>query len=150
VRISTIDSTLNIVERMKSLIAAMLLWIGANTGYDVDLPHPVIKIVTQQELERIYSKGAGTENHLHGFYDRKEDIIYLPDTWKQYDPWSQGVLLHELVHYVQDQNQAKFQCTNEMEKESWPLQKQYLLEYHGYVWDYDELWFAVISNCSYH
>jgi hypothetical protein len=128
----------------------MLLWIGANTGYDVDLPHPVIKIVTQQELERIYSKGAGTENHLHGFYDRKEDIIYLPDTWKQYDPWSQGVLLHELVHYVQDQNQAKFQCTNEMEKELWPLQKQYLLEYHGYVWDYDELWFAVISNCSYH
>jgi len=128
----------------------MLLWIGANTGYDVDLPHPLIKTVTQQELERIYSNGAGTENHLHGFYDRKEDIIYLPDTWKQYDAWSQGVLLHELIHYVQDQNQAKFQCTNEMEKEAWPLQKQYLLEYHGYVWDYDELWFAVISNCSYH
>jgi hypothetical protein len=133
---------------MKSLIAALLLWIGANTNYNVDLPHPVIKTVTQQELEMIYSKGAGTDNHLHGFYDTKADIIYLPDTWKQYDPWSQGVLLHELVHYVQDQNQAKFQCNNAMELESWPLQKKFLWEYHGYEWNYDEFWYFMISTCG--
>jgi len=135
---------------MKSVIAAMLLWIGANTTYNVDLPPPDIRLVPQDELEQIYSQGKGTPTHLHGFYDTVEDIIYLPDTFKQHDPWSQGVLLHELIHYVQDQNKAKFSCNNEMEKETWPLQKQYLLEYHEYVWEYDELWFTVISNCSYH
>ena len=27
---------------MKSLIASLLLWIGAETSYNVDLPHPEI------------------------------------------------------------------------------------------------------------
>jgi len=133
---------------MKSLIAAMLLWIGANTNYNVDLPYPDIRLVPQEELEHIYSEGKGTPNHLHGFYDTVEDIIYLPDTFKRYDPWSQGVLLHELIHYVQDQNEAKFQCNNAMEREAWPLQKKFLLEHHGYVWDYDEFWFFMISTCG--
>ena len=135
------------LERMKSLIASMLLWIGANTNYNVDLPHPDIKLLPQQEMEHIYSQGMEMSSHLHGFYDTKKDIIYLPDTFELHDPWQQGVLLHELLHYVQDQNEAKFQCKNDMETEAWPLQKKFLLEYHDYDWEYDKFWFSMVSKC---
>lgn len=133
---------------MKTLIAAMLLWIGANTNYNVDINHPTIVFLSQDKLEHIYSKGKGIKNsELHGFYDTKEDIIYLPDTFDQYNAWHKGVLIHELIHYVQDQNDVKFNCTAEMEAESWPLQKKYLLEVHGVNWDYDKLWHHFQSTC---
>jgi hypothetical protein len=133
---------------MKSVIAAMLLYIGANTNYNADLPHPVIRQLPQQQLEMIYSHGRGMQgSELHAFYDTKHDIIYLPDTFNIHDVWQKGVLIHELLHYVQDQNQAKFECSAKMEAEAWPLQQKYLLEMHGVNWKYDELWFKMISEC---
>lgn len=133
---------------MKEIITAMLLFIGANTSYNVDLPDPVIKLVPQEKMEMIYTHGKGLQGStLHAFYDTKHDIIYLPDTFNIHDPWEKGVLIHELLHYVQDQNQAKFECSSKMEAEAWPLQKKYLLEIHGINWKYDELWFKMISEC---
>lgn len=135
---------------MKSVLAAMLLFIGANTSYDVDLKHPEILYLSQAELEHIYTKGKGMKGStLHGFYDLKNDRIYLPDTFDIHDPWHKGVLIHELLHYVQDQNNARFDCNAEMEAEAWPLQKKYLLTVHGVVWEYDEMWFRFISSCGY-
>ena len=133
---------------MKAIITAMLLWIGANTGYNVDLPHPTVTFLPQKQLEMLYSHGRGMNGaELHAFYDTVDDVIYLPDTFNMYDVWQKGVLLHELLHYVQDQNKAKFQCSAKMEAEAWPLQKKYLLEMHGVKWEYDGLWFKIISEC---
>jgi hypothetical protein len=134
--------------RVKEILTAMLLWIGANTGYNVDLSHPQIQSVTQTELEELYSQGGGNASELHAFYDTVYDTIYLPDTFNIHDAWHKGVLMHELLHYVQDQNQTKFECTAEMEQDVWPLQQKYLLEVHGLTWNYDELWYKLTSNCQ--
>jgi len=45
-------------------------------------------------------------------------------------------------------NNTQFECTAEMEKDAWPLQKKYLKEVHNYVWNYDILWYLVISDCG--
>jgi hypothetical protein len=42
----------------------------------------------------------------------------------------------------------EFPCTQEMEKDSWPIQQFYLKSVHDYDWDYDQLWYIMISNCS--
>lgn len=131
-------------------MAAMLLWIGANTNYNVDLPHPAIVQLDQTALEQAYTqgRGLGKGTHLHGFYDLATDTIYLPKDFNPHDAWHQGILLHELTHYVQDLNQVKVRCNAELERDAWPLQKKYLLEMHGVEWHYDELWFKLISSCS--
>ena len=135
---------------MKSIIAAMLLFIGANTNYNVKLEHPVINFLPQDELERVYSQGRGMKgSELHAFYDTQKDTIYLPDTFNMHDAWHKGILIHELLHYVQDQNNAKFACKAAMEAEAWPLQKKYLWEMHGLDWQYDELWYRLISTCNF-
>jgi|DEB0MinimDraft_3_1074331.scaffolds.fasta_scaffold11338_3 hypothetical protein len=133
---------------MKSVIAAMLLWIGANTNYNVDLQHPEIIFLPQDHLEKAYSREkVPQDTDLHAFYDLKNNTIYLSENFNLYSAWDKGVLLHELIHYVQDQNKAKFECLAKMEGEVWPLQKQYLLEMHGVEWVYDPLWFKMISSC---
>ena len=80
-------------------------------------------------------------------YDKENDIIYLPDDWDRRESWDMGVLVHEMVHYLQDMNEMKFACSAEMEKMAWPIQQFYLKKRHNFDWDYDKLWFTMISNC---
>ena len=133
---------------MKEIIMALMIWIGANTNYNVDVPAPMFWFLTQDQLEQAY---YGEENYegtvLYGFYDITLNLIILPDTWDRTDPWDQSVLLHEIIHYLQDVNQIEYPCIEQMEKDTWPLQKQYLKEEHNFDWDYDKLWHLLISSC---
>ena len=133
---------------MKSVITAMLLWIGANTNYNVDLPDPKIVYMSQVELEQTYSASDKIFGDLKAFYDTDTNTIYLNEKFNIHDAWDKGILFHELIHYVQDQNNAKVRCFKEYEQEAYPLQKKYLLEMHGLNWNYDELWYKLISNCT--
>ena len=134
---------------MKELILALFLFISTETGYNTDnLEVPQIYFLPQTELEAKYTKeNSPVGSDLFAFYDLENDIIYLRDTWNIHNPWSKSVLLHELIHYVQDKNNVAFKCTAEMEKQAWPLQKKYLRQYHGVTWDYDQLWYLLISAC---
>tara|TARA_Y100000389_G_scaffold141626_1_gene139548 strand:- start:85 stop:501 length:417 start_codon:yes stop_codon:yes gene_type:complete len=133
---------------MKEIITALLIWLGANSDFNVNMDIPVVLFLPQDQMEQRYF--GDTENHgeLHGFYDIEKNIIILPNTWDRRDPWDLSVLLHEMIHYVQDQNETEFNCTAEMEKDSWPLQQKYLLEIHNFKWDYDKLWYLMVSSCS--
>ena len=134
---------------MKELILALFLFISTETNYNTNnLEVPEIRFLPQNELDAQYTKESSPPgNELFAFYDLKRDIIYLRDTWDIHNPWSKSVLLHELIHYVQDKNNIAFECTAEMEQQAWPLQKKYLRQYHGVTWNYDELWHLLISTC---
>ena len=141
-------SRIKYAYKMKSVIAFMLLWIGANTDYNVDLPHPEVVMLTQTQLEQKYGHNTGPGGgKIKGFYSTKHDTIYITDNFDIHDPWKKSVLFHELFHYVQDQNGFKGACVQEWERDVYPLQKKYLLEVHGLNWEYDELWYKLISTC---
>ena len=119
---------------MKEILTALMIWISANTYYNTDHPLPNVVFLPQEEMNKMY--------------DKEKDIIILPDTWDSRDAWSQGVLVHEMIHYYQDQNKMTYNCTQEMEKDAWPIQQFYLKKVHNYDWDYDQLWYIMISACS--
>tara|TARA_Y100000748_G_scaffold285046_1_gene267295 strand:+ start:370 stop:792 length:423 start_codon:yes stop_codon:yes gene_type:complete len=135
---------------MKEILTALMIWLGANTPFDTNHDIPNVLFLTQSQMEELYyvEDQEKFPNQLHGLYNRENNTIVLPDTWDRRKPWDLGVLIHEMVHYLQDVNQLEFECTAQMEKEAWPIQKQYLKEQHNYDWDYDQLWFLVVSNCN--
>ena len=135
---------------MKEILTALMIWLGANTLFDTNHDIPNVLFLSQTQMEQMFYKGTDKmPNTLHGLYDQESDTIILPDTWDRRKAWDLSVLLHEMVHYLQDQNDMDFNCTAEMERESWPIQQRYLKEQHDYAWDYDGLWYAVISTCNY-
>lgn len=141
------DHTLNI-DRMKEILTALMIWIGANSNLDTNHDIPVVLFLTHEQMEQMYyGEYEHEKDSLHGLYDIEDDVIILPDTWDRRKPWDLGVLLHEMVHYLQDQNDIKFACMANMEREAWPLQKKYLSEIHGVDWQYDDLWHHMISTC---
>ena len=141
------DHTLNI-GCMKEILTALMIWIGANSTLDTNHDIPVVLFLTQEQMEQMYyGEHEHEKDSLHGLYDIEDDVIILPDTWDRRKPWDMGVLLHEMVHYLQDQNEIKFACMANMEREAWPLQQKYLSEIHGVDWQYDDLWHHMISTC---
>ena len=51
---------------MKELIAFLLLWIGAETNYNVNLETPRVVQLTQQELNTMYyTEDTHPSGHLH-------------------------------------------------------------------------------------
>ena len=135
---------------MKEILTALMIWLGANTPFNTNHDIPNILFMSQDQMEQMFYKGTvKMPNTLHGLYDKESDTIILPDTWDRRKAWDMGVLLHEMVHYLQDINNHEFSCTAEMERDAWPIQQQYLKEEHNHVWDYDGLWYAVISTCNY-
>jgi len=133
---------------MKEILIALMLWIGANTNYNTDVPLPSIEFKSQIEMENLYyGERPKREGELYGFYNIAKDVIVLPDTWDKNKPFDLGLLVHEMIHYLQDVNNIQFNCTAEMEVDSWPLQKQYLESVHNYHWEYDGLWHLMVSTC---
>tara|TARA_B100001971_G_C18177397_1_gene530697 strand:+ start:319 stop:714 length:396 start_codon:yes stop_codon:yes gene_type:complete len=128
---------------------SLMLWIGANTSYSVDLSLPEVIRMDRAPLEYQYFQGkVPKDSDIHGFYNLKDKKIYIREEYPIDHPWAQGLLLHELLHYVQDMNREVFLCIAEMEKDVWPLQQKYLKEVHNYDWEYDALWYIVISTCQ--
>ena len=126
----------------------MLIWLGANSDFNVNMDIPTVIFLPQAEMEQqYYGDKKHSDINLHAFYDTENDIIVLPDTWDRREPWDLSVLLHEIIHYVQDQNDIKFSCVQEMEGQTYPLQKQYLKQVHDFDWDYDLLWHHMVSHC---
>ena len=133
---------------MKEIITALLIWLGANSDFNVDMDIPQVLFLPQAQMEQMYYQGSEKHGDLHAFYDTKRDTIILPDTWDRRKPWDLSVLLHEIIHYVQDQNDIQFNCVQEMEAKTWPLQQKYLQQVHDVGWDYDRLWHFMISHCA--
>ena len=132
---------------MKEILIALMIWIGANTDYNTDVPLPVVEFKTQVEMEGLYYGERKREGDLYGFYNLKKNVIILPDTWDSARPFDLGLLVHEMIHYLQDVNEIQFQCVAEMEADAWPLQKQYLENVHEFHWEYNGLWHLMISQC---
>lgn len=136
---------------MKEILTALMIWLGANTPLDTNHDIPKILFLSQDKMEKLYyvqEQESNPNNKLHGLYDTDKDTIILLDTWDRRKPWDMGVLVHEMVHYLQDVNGIEFSCVNEMERDAWPIQKKYLKEMHDFEWNYDELWYFVISTCE--
>ena len=134
---------------MKEILTALMIWLGANTPFSTNFDIPKVVFLPQAQLEQLfYGDNEYMPDSLHGMYNKDQDTIYLPDTWDRREAWDMGVLVHEMVHYLQDMNNMKFNCSAEMEKMAWPIQQFYLKKIHNYTWEYDKLWFTMISNCN--
>lgn len=84
---------------LKTLIASLLAWIHVQAGYALPGDQPEIIFVPHPVLERM----ACTEPcPILGLYP-DDGVIYLDEELAlETNACAQSVLLHELVHYVQD------------------------------------------------
>lgn len=137
-------------------LASIARWVSET----LDLPHaedlPRVALVPQAELARLRYKRmlpgqwrtAGGEARSQAIggehatpppqfqrtivavYDDSSATIYLPQGWTGASPAEQSVLVHEMVHHLQNRSGLKYECLGAREKPAYLAQKQWL-EAHG-------------------
>jgi hypothetical protein len=101
---------------MTELIAALLTWAVANSGYQMPAHPPTIAYRDQ----RFFAAEACPDSAVHcttrGFYTDGSDTIVLHETHRDLgDVRARAILVHEIVHFLQDRS-GKF---GEKTCESW-------------------------------
>lgn len=123
---------------MYAFISGALLWVTAQFGHVGALPAPIVQMASEDQMVRVaaatdpsmrdYIRDHGLR--LGGLYIPDSDKIYLLDRLDLDDPRHQSVLVHELVHYVQDQLGVTG-STEQIEAQAYALQEQWLREVGG-------------------
>jgi hypothetical protein len=122
---------------METFLAVVVLWLSANFGFAANPEYPRVEFVPPSRIISLRYKGlVGAQGQTHAsadalrdtvsIYDDAQRIIYLPEGWTGRSPAELSILVHEMVHHLQNVGQLKFECPQEREKAAYEAQAQWL------------------------
>jgi len=139
---------------MQTLLIALMVWINANLGYTVELTPPNVEYKTYYQLHTLAYAGEvpfdSVKPVIQALYIEETETIYLPVGFVPKAPEQLAVLVHELVHHIQNLSGKKFKCKAAQELDAYDLQDKFLktmgmkIEDVGINW----LFVAMVSTCD--
>ncbi len=130
------------VSNDTTLVRQLIRWINEHSSFthtENDIP-PVRHVSNKQLLGLAFNKKfsntrePGTRKVM-GLYNFEEGVIYLSHDTDLQTRTGKGVLLHELVHFLQYRygHDKEISCVNELESLAYLLEAEYLTDdYHTY------------------
>src|SRR5262249_10986797 len=122
---------------MNALLTALVVWLATNFGLPANFDHPSIVFVSptkmtllfQEEIARQQEIGVSateTESDIVSLYNKDSKTIYLPEGWGGKTPAELSILVHEMVHHLQNVGGLKFACPQEREGLAYGAQERWL------------------------
>ena len=120
---------------MEALLTVIVLWLSTNFPLPANVNHPNIKFVTAAEMVAPLNKNqqqrtnvSSVENSwdIVSLYSNEAKTIYLMDGWTGTTPAELSILVHEMVHHLQNVGQLKFACPEEREELAYKAQESWL------------------------
>ena len=118
------------------------------------------KLATMQAEDRAHWQGLTQDEGIDqldqrrvvALYDNNSRTIFLPDDWIGKSPADQSVLVHEMIHHLQNLANLKFECPMAREKLAYLAQDKWLVRFDTSLEnEFDVDMFAVVisSACMY-
>lgn len=125
---------------MEYLLSVIALFLSVNFGLPAMESDPKIEFVqatkmTQLWIEHVAKKegvASRVEDHgirlfnIQAFYDIRRRTIFLTKEWHPKNPKDLSVLVHEMVHHLQNLDKRTFACPAEREKLAYQAQETWL------------------------
>ena len=152
------------VTAMKELLTVLATWLSLNAGLPAIQNHPQIEMVQPVRMAAIRYRGLASDrapvtasdsdaplavSNIVALYDDARKTIYLPYGWRG-SPAELSVLVHELVHHIQNEAGMKFACAGEREKLAYDAQAKWLAMFGMTLqeeFDIDPFTLLVRTNC---
>ena len=149
-------------QTAKSLFDEVIVWISANFDLPAKSDRPLIRFATQTEMRRIRiadrmrwrgfvqeEPAAENERNIVAIYDTSSRTIYLPENWRGESPADQSILVHEMVHHLQNLAGVKFECPAAREKTAYLAQDKWLARFGKSLEnDFDVDMFTVVISSA--
>jgi uncharacterized protein DUF6647 len=110
-----------------SALTTMVTWVSNTVGLPANYDLPRVERVPHLKLAAVFhgsqfvSPGRGL-----GIYDDDKKAILLPSEWTGSKPEDLSILVHEMVHHLQNLAGLQFQCPQEREKLAYIAQERWL------------------------
>ena len=124
---------------MTELLNAIVLWISINLAVPAVYDHPHIEYAPPAKMIAMRLRGLPTTAQetllpsqipdVVAIYDDEKRTIFLPEGWTGKTPAELSVLVHEMVHHLQNVNKEKFECPAAREKPAYLAQDKWLKQF---------------------
>lgn len=127
---------------MDALVTLIVLWLASNFDLPAVDDRPHIEFVPAAEMAAALHRGLSKlplPDHLVdsdallsgyprviAFYSDATDTLYLPSQWTGGTVAEVSVLVHEMVHFLQDRADLKYDCQGAREKVAYAAQERWL------------------------
>lgn len=125
---------------MTALLTAIALWLSANFNLPMPSEYPKVELVSQAKIMAIRYQAFSVERRYDinamppvsdsretvAIYDDSNRTIYLPLTWTGSTPADLSVLVHEMVHHLQNVGSIKHECPAAREQLAYLAQDKWL------------------------
>jgi hypothetical protein len=93
--------------------------------------HPRIEFANPKKLAalRFGAQGLHSEDRIVAVYVDSQRTIFLPENWSSRTPAEQSVLVHEMVHHLQNLDKRIYNCAAEREKLAYDAQEKWLNQF---------------------
>jgi hypothetical protein len=124
---------------MTELLNAIVLWISINLAVPAIYDHPRIEYVPPAKMIAMRLRGMPSAAQaallpsqipdVVAIYDDEKRTIFLPEGWTGKTPAELSVLVHEMVHHLQNVSGEKFECPAAREKPAYLAQDKWLKQF---------------------
>jgi hypothetical protein len=155
--------------KMQPLLAAVVLWLSANFPLPATSHYPHIEFVPaaemaalrygsllggqRQEIAAINTASASEPvRKIVAIYSDRTKTIFLPTGWTGRTPAELSVLVHEMVHHLQNKAGIVYECPMGREKLAYQAQEQWLQLFGQKLeseFDVDPMTLLVTTSCAF-
>jgi Domain of unknown function (DUF6647) len=144
---SGVQSQPDATRPTQTLLTEIVTWLSANFDLPAIQDHPSVQFVSPAKLAsmRYEDKGclpdrpcetgvyepieAAHQREVVALYEATTRTIFLSDLWTGTTPADQSVLVHEMVHHLQNLGELKFECPRAREKLAYAAQDRWLKQF---------------------
>ena len=126
---------------MDALVTVLMTWLAFNFTLPAELEPPEVRFVSEREMlelrvaadlgnsavtAQMPAPSVGAPYGVHAVYDDERRTILLPEGWTGTTPAEVSVLVHELVHHLQNVADIPYDCPEAREKLAYQAQDSWL------------------------
>jgi len=121
---------------MQTLLTVIMTWLSINFGLPETGELPAVELASRAEMAAVRQErvATGTSQALapdvgekvFAIYDDESATIYLHHDWSGATPAESSLLVHELVHHLQNVGGMEFACAGAREKVAYRAQRAWL------------------------
>jgi hypothetical protein len=149
----------------QELLTEIARWLSINFALTAANDLPRVDLVPAAKIAALRYRGlAGWQmeqgavpdqpgqREVVSTYDDAKTTIYMREDWTGRTPAELSILVHEMVHHLQNVGKMKFACPQEREQLAYEAQQRWLSLHGGDLlrdFELDPLFVLVATNCIY-
>jgi len=116
---------------MNALLSVIVTWLLISFGLPPNYAHPRIVFAPAEQIADLrYGRTVmASRPKVFAVYDDSRNAVLLPQRWTPVTPADLSVLVHEMVHHLQNRAGLRYACAEEREALAYAAQEKWLEQY---------------------